>query len=223
MMRTLPRSSLADQAYAALLDAIVRGELAPGTRLRDTELAATLGTSRTPVREALRRLVDEGLVETAPNAATRVTPIDVDTAAEAFPVVAALQALATRLGVPALTRTDDARMERADLDREAALTAGDVRAAIAADDRFHGVLVDAARNRELDRTLTRLMPKVRRLDSIHFAELARSGARGNHPAILDACRRRAADEAADLVEANFLVLGELVAELLTAAAARDAP
>jgi len=219
-MQTLPRSSLADQAYAVLLDAIVRGELAPGARLRDQDIAGTLGTSRTPVREALRRLVDEGLVETAPNAATRVTAIDVDTVAEAFPVVAALQALATRLGVPGLTGADDERMAAADAARAQALAAGDVLAAIDADDDFHGVLVQAARNHELDRTLTRLMPKIRRMDFVHFGELARSGARGNHPAILDACRRRAAEEAADLVEANFLSLGEQVAELLTAQAAR---
>jgi len=220
LMQTLPRSSLADQAYAVLLDAIVRGELAPGARLRDQDIAGTLGTSRTPVREALRRLVDEGLVETAPNAATRVTAIDVDTVAEAFPVVAALQALATRLGVPGLTGADDERMAAADAARAQALAAGDVLAAIDADDDFHGVLVQAARNHELDRTLTRLMPKIRRMDFVHFGELARSGARGNHPAILDACRRRAAEEAADLVEANFLSLGEQVAALLTAQAAR---
>ncbi len=219
-MRTLPRRSLADQAYAVLLDAIVRGELAPGARLRDQDLAAELGTSRTPVREALRRLVDEGLVETAPNAATRVAAIDVDTVAEAFPVVAALQALATRLGVPALTRADDERMAAADAARGEALAAGDVLRAIEADDAFHGVLVEAARNTELDRTLTRLMPKIRRMDVVHFGELARSGTRGNHPAILAACRRRAAEEAAGLVEANFLSLGEQVAALLTRQGAR---
>jgi DNA-binding GntR family transcriptional regulator len=214
LMRPLPRTSLADGAYAALLDAIVTGELPPGARLRDLELAERLGTSRTPVREALRRLADEGLVEVVPQAATRVAPVDLERAAHAFPVVAALQALATRLGVPGLTRAGLDAMRRHDADRARALTAGDIPAAIAADDHFHGVLIDASGNAELRRTLDRLMPQIRRLDLLHFRALSRDEAPDDHAAILGACERGAAEEAAALVERTFLHLGEAVAELL---------
>jgi len=219
---TLVRRSLSEQAYAALLDEIVRGRLAPGERLRDAELAERFGVSRTPVREALRRLVDEGLVEVAPSAATRVAPVDVDGAADAFPVVAALHGLATRLGVPALTARDDRRMAEADAARTRALERGDVLRAIAADDRFHGVLVERSANAELDRTLRRLMPKVRRLDLLHFRELADHRRTTAHAAILDACARRDAAEAARLVEESFLELGAQAAELLARRAAKDA-
>ena len=218
-MRTLHRTSLADRAYTELLRAIVRGELAPGERLRDKQLAERLGTSRTPVREALRRLADEGLVETAPNALTRVTTLDVETAAQAFPVVAALQGLAARLGVPALTARDLERMEVANREFRAAIAAGQINAAIDADDRFHGVLIAAARNAELERALRRVMPKIRRLDLLHFSALTEHRLeRTYNDDILDACRRGAAGEAAEIVERSFLVLGEQVAAILEAGA-----
>jgi len=213
-MQRLERTSLADRAYRALLDAIVAGDLAPGERLRDQEVAARLGTSRTPVREALRRLADEGLVDVAPQAATRVAPVDVERAAHAFPVVAALQALAARLGVPGLTAAGLERMRAHDAERARALAAGDIPAAIDADDAFHDVLIDAGGNRELRRTLDRLMPQIRRLDLLHFRALSREETPDAHPAILDACARGAADEAAALVERTFLTLGDAVAELL---------
>jgi DNA-binding GntR family transcriptional regulator len=215
MLRSLPKTSLAERAYTALLDAIVRGDLPPEARLRDTELAEQLGVSRTPVREALRRLEDEGLVETGRHSYTRVAPVRPDRIADAFPVVAALHGLATRLGVPALSSADLARMERHNAERTEALRGGDVLAAIAADDRFHGVLLSASRNEEVERLLERVMPHIRRLDLLHFEALTRDGGwDGDHAAILDACRRGEAWEAARLVEVSFLRLGEHMTELL---------
>jgi DNA-binding GntR family transcriptional regulator len=178
-------------------------------------LAEQLGVSRTPVREALRRLEDEGLVETERNAYTRVAPVRPDRIADAFPVVASLHGLATRLGVSALSKADIGRMERFDVERTQALRSGDVLAAIAADDRFHGVLLTASRNAEIERVLARVMPHIRRLDLLHFEALTHDGeAAGDHAAILDACRAGDAWEAARLVEANFLRLGEQMTALL---------
>jgi DNA-binding GntR family transcriptional regulator len=215
VLTAVPRTSLAEQAYAALLDAIVGGELPPGERLRDTELAEQLGVSRTPVREALRRLEDEGLVETERHASTRVAPVAPERIADAFPVVAALHGLGARLGVPALTSQDLERMERHDRERTRALERGDVLAAIDADDAFHGVLLEASRNAEIGRLLARVMPHIRRLDLLHFKSLTvDAGAAGDHAAILDACRRGDAADAARLVEANFLRLGEQMTALL---------
>src|SRR3954453_2279459 len=93
------RDLLRDRAYAAIRDAIVDGTLTPGERLRDQELCTWLGLSRTPVREALVRLEQDGLVETAPQRFTRVAPLDRRAARDAFPVVASLHALAAELAV----------------------------------------------------------------------------------------------------------------------------
>jgi DNA-binding GntR family transcriptional regulator len=216
MLKALDQRSLADQAYATLLDAIVSGDLPPGHRLRDQELAGQLGVSRTPVREALRRLEDEGLVESGRNSYTRVAPVRADRIADAFPVVAALHGLATRLGVPALTPDDIAEMERHDAERTAALRRGDVVAAIAADDRIHDVLVRASGNHEIRRLLERVMPHIRRLDLIHFTQLAnQADFDDGHAEIREACRRGDAWAAAQLVERSFLRLGEHMAAILS--------
>jgi DNA-binding GntR family transcriptional regulator len=213
----IPRASLAREAYGALLEAIVSGRLAPGQRLRDKDLAEQFGVSRVPVREALKRLEDEGLVEAVPNRLTRVAPVRAEQAAQAFPVVAALHALGARLGVPALSGADDEEMRRLDERRTAALARRDIVAAIDADDALHGVLLRASANLELRRALARLMPQVRRLDVLHFARLADDGVAGDHTAILAACRRRDAVEAAALVEESFLALGRQMTALLEAA------
>ncbi|MBN7531214.1 GntR family transcriptional regulator, partial [Mycobacteroides abscessus subsp. abscessus] len=84
------RSLLRDNAYKALRTAIVDGTLAPGERLRDDELSRWLGVSRTPIREALARLEQAGLVQTQPGRHTIVSPIDVREARAAQSVAAAI-------------------------------------------------------------------------------------------------------------------------------------
>lgn len=210
----IQRQSLAENAYETLLDAIICGDLAPGARLRIEDLAGELETSRVPVREAIKRLEADGLVETKSNAWTRVTPIRADQAGQSFPIIASLHGLATRLAVPALTKADDKLMLSLDAERAAALGAGDVLRAIEADDAFHAVLIDASHNELLRVTLARLMPQIRRLDILHFSRLTETSSSQDHARIIDACRRREPGLAAELVEENFLRLGEQMASLL---------
>jgi DNA-binding GntR family transcriptional regulator len=214
--------SLRERVYQALREALISGELPPEQRLRDQELAVRLGVSRTPVREALQRLEDEGLVETSPRALTRVTPLDARAAREAFPVVAALHALAAWTGAPRLTSADLDEMRAANAEFAFAIVATDpsdpetIALAITADDRFHGVLLSAAANEELARTLERLMPKVRRLEYAQFGSLAGRRSVHQHEAIIAACALGSAAEAAHLVEENWLSLGRLIEHALTA-------
>jgi DNA-binding GntR family transcriptional regulator len=219
VLEPLQNNSLRHRVYAALQIAIVTGELAPGARVRDQELATRLGVSRTPVREALQRLEDEGLVQTSPRAATRVTPLDAQAAREAFPVVAALHALATRLGIPHLTPADTAKMREANGQLRALIASpspAHTLEAMGADDRFHAVLIAAAGNREIVRALDRLMPKVRRLEYAQFGSLAGRRSVHQHEAIISACERGAVSEGAVLVEENWLSLGRLIVASLGA-------
>lgn len=202
----LDRDLLRDQAYVAIRDAIVDGTLQPEERLRDQELCAWLGLSRTPVREALNRLEQDGLVETAPQRFTRVTPLDRRAARDAFPVVAALHALAAELAVPRLTATDREAMRAANDRFALALRDGDVDAALQADDDFHGVFVTAAANAEIPRALDRLMPRIRRLERLRFGSLSGRASVKQHAEILLA----PPDQAAALVKQNWLSLGALI-------------
>src|SRR4051794_21810018 len=92
----------ADELALELEQAIVRGELAPGQVLRQEELSERYGVSRTPVREALRRLAALGLVSFEPNRGVRVRTLSRDELREAFLVRAELESLATELAVPRL-------------------------------------------------------------------------------------------------------------------------
>src|SRR6266702_7700437 len=149
MLPLIARPKLRDTVYTALLEAIVSGRLEPGVRIRDFELARQLGVSRTPVREAIQKLQDEGLVESSPGSLTRVTPLDPQSVRQAFPVVAALHSLATRLGSGRLKPADIAALESANRLLAKAMTSKDAVRAIRADDAFHAVFLKAAVNQEL--------------------------------------------------------------------------
>ena len=97
----------ADEIALALEDAVISGELAPGTVLRQETLSERFGVSRTPIREALRRLAATGLVSFEPNRGVRVRAIPREELREAFLVRAELEALVTELAVP---RFDQARL-----------------------------------------------------------------------------------------------------------------
>jgi DNA-binding GntR family transcriptional regulator len=100
-----------DQVYEHLLLMIWRGELSPGCWLREAELAAQLGISRTPVREALRRLATCGLVDTKPHSGMRLRRLTRDDVKHVFQMRLALEGWAIKLACPRLTAADLAHLE----------------------------------------------------------------------------------------------------------------
>ena len=102
----IERQSLHEAVTARLRDMIVEGEYPPGSRLPERVLCETFGISRTPLREALKVLASEGLLELAPHRGARVaglTAMDVD---ELFPVMGALEALAGELACARITEME---------------------------------------------------------------------------------------------------------------------
>jgi DNA-binding GntR family transcriptional regulator len=206
----LDRDLLRDRAYTTIRDAIVDGTLQPGERLRDQELTEWLGLSRTPVREALNRLEQDGLVETEPQRFTRVTPLDRGAARDAFPVVASIHALAAELAVPHLLEEDLVAMQVHNERFAEALAANDIDAALATDDAFHDAFVCVAGNQEIERVLDRVMPRVRRLERLRFGSLAGRASVKQHELILAAARGQDVQTTAERVRENWLSLGTLI-------------
>jgi DNA-binding GntR family transcriptional regulator len=203
-------SSLRDYAYRELRDAIVSGELAPGERLRDPELEAWLGVSRTPIREAIARLEVAGLVQTRRAKATVVAPLDMRSALAAQRIAAALHELAARDAVPQLTEADLDAMRAANARFAAALQADDIDAAVAADDEFHDVAVRASANPLLPSLLEQVTPLLRRLERARFGSLAGRGSVADHDRIVRLCADGRADEAGVAARENWSTLGRLL-------------
>jgi DNA-binding GntR family transcriptional regulator len=208
--RTERPKSLRDHAYTHLRDAIVSGELAPGERLRDPELEAWLGVSRTPIREAIARLETAGLVQTRRAKQTVVAPLDTRTALAAQRIAASLHELAVRAAVSQLTQSDLDAMRAANAHFADALRADDVDAAIAADDDFHAVAVQASANPLLPGLLEQVTPLLRRLERARFGSLAGRGSVADHERIIEHCAAGRADEAAAATHDNWSTLGRLL-------------
>lgn len=204
------RTLLRDDAYRMIRDAIVDGTLAPGERLNDAELARWLGVSRTPVREALARLEEAGLVRTRPGRYTMVTPLDLRAARDAQSVVAAMHELAVREATPNLSARELDTMRTANARFAAALRDGDVEAAIAADDEFHGVAVTACANAAVRAVLEQFTPLLRRLERLRFSSLSGRGSVAQHERIIALCAAGDADGAAAATRANWHTLVPLL-------------
>jgi DNA-binding GntR family transcriptional regulator len=130
------------RVYANLRDAIVRAELAPGRQLSENELAASLGVSRTPVREALQRLRDDRLVEIVPQLGTFVSPISTRAVADAQFIREALECAAVRAAAPRVTADDLEALEQNLAAQDRARGSADFDAFYVLDDQFHQAICD---------------------------------------------------------------------------------
>ncbi|MFD9933531.1 GntR family transcriptional regulator [Streptomyces massasporeus] len=208
-IRPVPRTLLRDRAYEAIRDAIVAGEIEPGAVVRDAELAERLGLSRAPVRDAFSRLVNEGLLESKPQSYTRVTPLVAADVRDAAAVVGALHELVTRVAVPRLGAADLTVMRAANERFAAAVSAGDVDAALRADDELHDVLVRVSGNRAAAATVARYTPLIRRLERQRFGEGGSCRSAGLHERLIEACAAGDVDGAVQVTAEIWRGLEEL--------------
>ncbi len=165
------RRLLSDEVFDRLRDAIVQFELLPGEKIKDTELAERFRLSRTPVREALNRLIDTGLVEAKPGVYTRISPLDRADAERTLAVLRALDTLAVETAVPRMTAADLDEMRAANREFEQAVETEDILTALRADDRFHAVPLRVADNPVLSRIIEQLHPQLHRILYRKFSTL----------------------------------------------------
>lgn len=144
------RPDATGQTYSQLSELIAGGEFEPGARLKESALADLLGVSRTPVREALRRLAADGLVEMHPNRGAQLVSYTPQEIADMFSVRVTLEPQASALAVPRLD--SDGLAELSELaDRMAALVRGerDLQSVGELNRAFHERLLEASGNRAL--------------------------------------------------------------------------
>jgi DNA-binding GntR family transcriptional regulator len=181
------------EAERRLRGAIARGDLAPGERITEDELAAWLGVSRTPVREALSRLAAAGLVTLDANRGARVTPLDPAEMLDLVKVSRGLVLLAQRQATERATDEELRAIRGFHTARAAAQRAGDAdgveRNALA----FHTAILAASRNHDLQRVYPMVFPRLERVFRVAYPEWLQEGGVALDGSILAAMEARNPD------------------------------
>lgn len=153
---------LRDVVFNTLRQAILRGELKPGERLMEIQLANKLGVSRTPIREAIRKLELEGLVLMIPRRGAEVAEITEKSLRDVLEVRGALEELAVDLACDRISNEDIQNLKEAAKQFEAALQGGDVTEYAEADVKFHDIIYLATDNQRLIQLLYNLREQMYR-------------------------------------------------------------
>jgi len=188
--RALSRSVLADQVKDRLLQDILSGRYPANSRIVETRVARELGTSQTPVREALRGLEALGVVDIHPFRGARVRRPTRDELLEAYAVRAELEALGARLGVPRMTDADLADIEALYEALQQAADSGDRHDVAMADAAFHARLLHLAGNATLERVWRSLEPYSRTYITLIAPGADTHWTADLHPSIVAALRTR---------------------------------
>lgn len=153
---------LRDVVFNSLRQAILRGDLKPGERLMEIQLANRLGVSRTPVREAIRKLELEGLVQMIPRKGAEVAKITVKDLEDVLEVRTALEELAVRDACEHVTQEQLDRLGQANEEFRRALEGEDLLVCGKADMNFHEIIYEATNNRRLMQILNNLREQMYR-------------------------------------------------------------
>ncbi|HVB53423.1 MAG TPA: GntR family transcriptional regulator [Candidatus Acidoferrales bacterium] len=201
----LERTSARMRVYDQLRTLIEDGVLQPSETVRDVDIAAQFGVSRTPVREAFQLLEQLGVLETLPNRHTRVTPVHPEDAALICPPLAALHGIAAREAAGRMTASDLQRMKEANAILYRSERTRDQVAAREADYLFHRIIIERADNPYLSAAIDSLQIHSRRLDTLYFArkEFIRASHHA-HEAILTALASAERELAAELAALNIM-------------------
>jgi DNA-binding GntR family transcriptional regulator len=201
MQPSISRSPLGDQVYLQILQRIQQGSVPAGSKLRDAAIAAELGVSRTPVREALLRLSREGLLSADSGRGFRLAPLDRAELREIGAILATLEPLA----LDQSEGPGPARIDRlTDIVRRLEQTRGDIAGCVDLDDEFHRVLLQDCPNRRLLGLVETLRRGLRRYLHHYLEQGGRvSLSSVQHSRIADALRKGDRPGARQLLERKW--------------------
>ncbi len=212
------RLSQAERAYAEIKRCILDDEMPAGYQALEQELAEALGMSRTPVREALVRLANEGLVEIRPRHGMRVLPISADDMREIYQILTSLEGTAAELTADhGLSDAELRNLQGAVAEMDQALAAKDLRAWAVADERFHLLLVAYAGNERLRALVGSFWEQAHR---VRMATLRLRpppvDSNKDHAAVVDAIARRDAESAGRIHREHRSRAGQMLVDLINA-------
>jgi DNA-binding GntR family transcriptional regulator len=218
MARVSPPSLITDQVFTAIHQAIMSGEMPAGYRLRIRDIAAQVGTSAMPVREAIRRLEEAGLAERVPNKGTVVKGLTLEELIHVYDVRRLLEAEAAREGARAISAADAETMQRHYEQILAAVSGGDLVGALDADEAMLETLYRAGGNPVLTDLIRSLWQRCR---AYKITGARRAGEESDDsqwrlypPQIVEAARQNDPGAAAAATEESLLSASRRIQMLL---------
>jgi len=202
-----------EDVYERVRNAILDGELAPGAVMSQVALAEELGISRTPLREALRMLQSEGLVEGEPNRRVRVAPMTAEDLDELCVMRITLEAEALRLSIPRMSSEDIARLEGHMAEMAHYAQEKDYRRWNVPHRQFHRALTAHAGER-VNFVLGQMFDHAERYRRLHIGYGPSAWATPQHRDILDACKAGDRERGAALLAGHLARTGLEVCDLL---------
>lgn len=207
------RTFIKDEVYNKLAAWIVTGVLEPESKININELSDSLGTSRTPVREAILRLEREGLMLSKANRWTIVAPIDLESSLYTYSVVASLETLALE---EAFDKIDDAfikDLEKINSKLDLAFKNSDTMELLKYDNEFHDKIIYLSGNPEIQEIIHPLKNKIQRVELMFFKDNdGKSNTFKEHKKIIKALKNKNLEEARDLLKSNWYNSINLVKE-----------
>lgn len=153
---------LRELVFESLREAIISGQLSPGERMMEIQLAEEMGVSRTPVREAIRKLELEGLVVMIPRKGAYVSGLSLKDVADVFEIRGALEGLAAELAADRITDEELENLERYLVKISEDIEQGDLSRVVETDTDFHTLLYQASRNNRLSQIINNLREQIQR-------------------------------------------------------------
>ena len=208
----ISRSPLSDQIKDRLLQEILAGAYAPGSRIVETRVARELGTSQAPVREALRDLEALGVIEISAYRGARVRHPSKAELLEAYAIRAELESLGARLAQPRMSEADFEELQGYVEEMQRAADAGDTHAEAVVDVAFHARVIQISNNHTLERVWRHLEPLSRTFITLRVPGVNRRHIADLHVPILEALRSGNPEEADAAYHTHFEEAGNMFRE-----------
>lgn len=204
---------LREIVFEAMREAIISGVLKPGERLMEIQLAEEMGVSRTPVREAIRKLELEGFVVMMPRKGAYVAGVSHKDVADVFEIRAALEGLAAGLAAERVTDDEIEQMERVLFYKEG--EERDLEMIVKSDTDFHALVYKASRNQRLVQILENLREQIQRFRATSLAVPGRvRDALEEHRAIVEALADHDVEKAQELANSHIVTAENVMFEAL---------
>lgn len=195
---------LRELVLEAIREAIINGTLKPRERLMEIQLAEELGVSRTPIREALRKLEIEGFIVMVPRKGAYVADLSFKDIADVFEIRSALEGLAAELAAERITDEELDEMERLLIEKAEAIAANDIDKLVIVDTKFHEAIYKASRNERLTPIISNLREQIQRYRATTLAYPGRmKESLDEHRAIVEALQSRDAQLSRQLAEQHI--------------------